>query len=187
MCESIPDYFISILYCCMADICSTEINWDTHGLKLLAYFPACSRTSPIFISKNQPGLQHSDPLKSSSGSNSLLVNSNSVGITSSCSVLASPLSRSTLSHCVYVSSASQYPSRTRNCARLLTVATQSSCLNCRTRSTQVRSHGNNVRDVIILGPAGCVLRVRRAGKIWNYFKFTCCVVFCVQGSSVSVL
>ena len=44
-----------------------------------------------FISKNQPGLQSSDPLKSSPGSHSLLV-SDSVGIMSSCSLLAFPLS-----------------------------------------------------------------------------------------------
>ena len=42
-------------------------------------------------------------------------------------------SRSASHRHVYVGSASQYPSRTRNCATLLTVATQSSCLNCRSR------------------------------------------------------
>jgi len=41
--------------------------------------------------KTQPGLQRSDPLKSSPGSHSLLV-SDSVGIMSSCSLLAFPLS-----------------------------------------------------------------------------------------------
>jgi len=44
-----------------------------------------------FISKVQRGLRRSDPFKSSSGSHSLLV-SDSVGTTSSCSVLAFPLS-----------------------------------------------------------------------------------------------
>jgi len=44
------------------------------------------------MSKNQPGVQRSNPLKSSPGSRSLLVNSNSVGITSSCLLLTSPLS-----------------------------------------------------------------------------------------------
>jgi len=55
--------------------------------------------SLIFISKNQPGIRHSDPLKSSPGSHSRLVNSDSVGITSSCSLLVSLLSAS-----VYVAS-----------------------------------------------------------------------------------
>ena len=48
------------------------------------------------ICENQPGLQCSDPLKSSPGSHSLLV-SDSVGITSSCSLLAFPLSVSVVS------------------------------------------------------------------------------------------
>ena len=64
-----------------------------------------------FISKNQPGLRCYDPLKSSPGSHSLLV-SDSVGITSRCSLLAILLS---------VSLTSQYPPRTCNCARLLIV------------------------------------------------------------------
>jgi len=70
-------------------------------------------------------------------------------------------------------------SRSRNCGRLLIAATQSS----RLLPTKVRSHGNNVRDVIIahvisadaqiyrrgnskviLGPAGRALRARPAGK-----------------------
>ena len=96
-----------------------------------------------FISKNQPGFRHSDPLKSSPGGPSLLV-SDSVGITSSCSLLVFPLSVSLTSSCL----CSQYPSRTRNCARLLIVATQSSRLW--TKLSKVRSHGNNVRDVIIV-------------------------------------
>jgi len=49
-----------------------------------------------FISKNQPALRCSNPLKSSPGSHSLLV-SNSVGITSSCSLLVFPLSVSLMS------------------------------------------------------------------------------------------
>jgi len=59
---------------------------------------ACMRVSAkkyltrIFISKNQPGVRHSDPLKSSPGSHSPLFNSDSLGITSSCSLLVSPLS-----------------------------------------------------------------------------------------------
>ena len=54
-----------------------------------------------FISKNQPGLQHSDSLKSSPGSHSLL-ECDSVGITSSCLLLAFPLSISpALSHLHY--------------------------------------------------------------------------------------
>ena len=39
-------------------------------------------------------------------------------------------SRSALRRHVYIASASQCPSQTRNCARLLIVATQSSGLNC---------------------------------------------------------
>ena len=49
-------------------------------------------TSLILISKNQPGVQRSHPLKSSPGSHSPLVNSDSVGIMSSCSLLVSLLS-----------------------------------------------------------------------------------------------
>ena len=49
---------------------------------------------------------------------------------------------------VYIASASRYPSQSRNWGRLLIAATQSSRLNCRSR-LKVRSHGNNVRDVII--------------------------------------
>jgi len=58
-----------------------------------------------FMSKNQPGLQCSDPLKNSPGSHSLLV-SDSVGITSSCLLLAFPLSISLASshlHCLCLS------------------------------------------------------------------------------------
>jgi len=50
---------------------------------------------------------------------------------------------------VYVASASRYPSRIRICGRLLIAAMQSSHLNQLPKSTKVRSHGNNVRDVII--------------------------------------
>ena len=96
-----------------------------------------------FISKIQPGLRRSDPLKSSPGSHSLLV-SDSVGTTSSCSLLAFH-SQSASHHLVYVASASQYLSRSRNCGRLLPVATQSSLAE-----VDKRSHGNNVRDVIIV-------------------------------------
>ena len=81
-----------------------------------------------FRFKSQEGLQHSDPLKSSPGSHSLVVN-DFVGIMSSCLLLAFPLSVS-LAFRIYIASASQYPSWTRNCATLLIVATQSSCLNC---------------------------------------------------------
>ena len=48
------------------------------------------------MSKNQPSLRHSNPLKSSPGSHSLLVR-DSVGIVSSCSLLAFPLSVSLVS------------------------------------------------------------------------------------------
>jgi len=58
-------------------------------------------------------------------------------------------SRSASRRRVYVASVSQYPSRSRNCGRLLIAATQSSCLNQLPKSTIVRSHGNYVCDVII--------------------------------------
>ena len=58
------------------------------------------QTSLMFISKNQPGVQRSDSLKSSPGSHSPLVNSDSVGITSSCSLLVSALSVSLASSCL---------------------------------------------------------------------------------------
>ena len=76
-----------------------------------------------FISKNQPGLWCSDPLKSSPGSHSLLV-SDSVGTTVAARFWRF-CSRSALRRLIYIA-ASQYPSRTRNYGRLLTVATQSS-------------------------------------------------------------
>ena len=57
------------------------------------------------MSKNQLGFRHSDPFKSSPGSHSLLVR-DSVCITSSCSLLAFPLSVSLAlshQHCHYFS------------------------------------------------------------------------------------
>ena len=88
--------------------------------------------SDVFISNNQPGLQRSDPIKSSHGSHSLLV-SNSIDITVySCFFLTFLLSVSLTLLCL-IASASQYPSQTHNCARLLKVATQSSRLNCQSR------------------------------------------------------
>jgi len=88
-------------------------------------------------------------------------------------------SRSVSRRRVYVASASWYLSPSRNCGRLLIAATQSSHLLL----TKVRSHGNNVRDVIIahvisadaqiyrrgnskviLGPAGRARSARPAGK-----------------------
>ena len=119
-----------------------------------------------FIAKNQLGLRRCDPLKSSPGSHSLLV-SDSIGTMSSCSLLRFH-SRSASHRLVYAASASQYPSLTRNCGRLLTVATQSSlaevdsskvtwqqctwrnycaCDKCRCTKTDTYRHKN------ILGPA----------------------------------
>ena len=98
---------------------------------------------PYFISNSQR--EHSNPFPCSPGSHSQLV-SLSVGITNSCSLLHFH-SRSALRRHVYAVSASRYPSRTRNCGRLLMAATQSSRLNC--QSQLVRSHGNNVCDIII--------------------------------------
>jgi len=63
----------------------------------------------IFLSKNQPGLQRSDPLKSSLSSHSLLV-SDSVCTTSSCCLLAFSF-WSTSRRRVYVASVSRYPFR----------------------------------------------------------------------------
>jgi len=84
-----------------------------------------------FISKNQPGLRHSDQFWRSR-------------------------SQSALHYRVYVASASWYPSWTHNCARLLIVATlllvatkASVDASKLPKSTRARSHGNNVRDVII--------------------------------------
>jgi len=60
-------------------------------------------TSLIYISKNQLSIRHSNPLKSSPGSYSPLVNSDSVGITSSCLLLVSPHSvslKSSRLHCL---------------------------------------------------------------------------------------
>ena len=94
-----------------------------------------------FISKNQPGLRRSYPLRQA-----ILY-----WLATHHEYLAACFwrfrSRSALRRRVYVASASQYPSRSRNCGRLLIAATQSSRLNCRSRL--VRSHGNNVRNVII--------------------------------------
>ena len=68
-------------------------------ISLLSDLCACVHVKKqvwYFISKNQPGLGCTYPLKSSPGSHSLLL-SDSVGITSSCSLLASPLSVSLVS------------------------------------------------------------------------------------------
>ena len=88
--------------------------------------------------------------------------SDSVGITSSCSLLAFPLSVS-----LYVASTSQYPSLTHNCR----YTKKPSKLP---KSFKVRSHGNNVRDVIIVHvisaeaqiidsifPSSCNIRLQR--------------------------
>ena len=107
-----------------------------------------SNKSWYFISKNQPGLRCSDPLKSSPSSRCLLV-SDSVGTTSSCSLLAFPLSVSLVPSRL-VASAFRYPSRTCNCARLLIVATQSSHLNCLSRLSKVAWQQCRLHDVIIV-------------------------------------
>ena len=92
-----------------------------------------------FISKNQPGLRHSHPLKSSPSSHFLLV-SDSVGTTSS-SLFWHFRSWSASRPHIYITSASWYPSETCNCARLLIVVTQA--------AVYWRSHDNNVRHIII--------------------------------------
>jgi len=65
--------------------------------------------------RNSCAFEHSNPLKSSSSCHSQSV-SGSVGITSSCSLLAFPLSVSLVSLCLYVVPASWYLPQTRNCA-----------------------------------------------------------------------
>ena len=147
-----------------------------------------------FIVKNQPGLRRSDPLRQAKLCWIATLQAPRVY---SCSLLAFPL-QSASRRRVYVASASRYPSRSRNCGRLLIAGMQSSRLNSKLlKPTKVRSHGNNVRDVIIvhvisadaqiyrrrngkviLGPAGCALRVWLAGKnhitqleIWRGIKF----------------
>ena len=67
-------------------------NWRTNMSRLSEKVYRKKETSLILISKNQPGVQRSHPLKSSPGSHSPLVNSDSVGIMSSCSLLVSLLS-----------------------------------------------------------------------------------------------
>jgi len=98
------------------------------------------------MSKKQPGLRRSDPLKSSPSNRCLLV-SDSVGTTNSCSLLTFPLSVSFVPlrlRCLCFSVC-----RTHNCARLLTVATQSSRLNCRSRLSKVAWQQCRLHDIII--------------------------------------
>jgi len=88
-----------------------EVEYDPVSLSekiftflLVVFFLMCSsewlcNKSDNFISKVQPSLWHSDPLKSSPGSRSLLVNS--VGTTSSCSLLAFLPSVSLASSCLH--------------------------------------------------------------------------------------
>ena len=106
-----------------------------------------SMAVPLFkVSKNQLGLRRSDPLRSSPSSRCLLV-SDSVGTTSSCSLLTFPLSVSLALprlRCLCLS-----VSRTHNCARLPVVATQSSRLNCRSRLSKVAWQQCRLRDIII--------------------------------------
>ena len=102
------------------------------------------QSKQVFISKNQPGLRRSNPLKSSPGSHSLLV-SDSVSITSGCLFLAFPLSVSLVSMLPLL----LYPSRTCNCARLL------------------RSHDNNACDVII---AHAIHRYKQTRKTQSDFR-----------------
>jgi len=106
-------------------------------MKALLY-PYCTSvhgvTSLIFhIYKTSWAFEHSDSFSGSSGSHSQLV-SCSVGITSSCSLLAFPLTVSlTSSRLRYLCSP---VSQTCNCARLLTVATP--VLKAAVKSTKVK-------------------------------------------------
>jgi len=58
-------------------------------------------------------------------------------------------SRSASRRHVYIASGSQYPSQSHNCGRLLIAALYAKQPSKLPKSTQVRSHGNNVHDVII--------------------------------------
>jgi len=79
-----------------------------------------------FISKNQSGLGRSG---STQASQTLLVSNLAAQWVFSCSLLAFH-SWSASRRRIYIASASRYPSRTRNCGRLLITATQSSRRNC---------------------------------------------------------
>jgi len=73
-----------------------------HGMVYIIhimYSQSKSQQVWYFTSKNQPGLRHSDPLKSSPSSRCLLV-SDSVGTTSSCSLLVFPISVSLAPSCL---------------------------------------------------------------------------------------
>jgi len=65
-------------------------------------------------------------------------------ITSSSSLVAFPLSVSLSCRHVYIASASQYPSRTCSCARLLIVPTKAAV-----QIAEVRLHNNNACDIIV--------------------------------------
>ena len=117
-----------------AKICDVHGTWNTNLLyKFRGRAIMLNKQGQVwyFISKKHLDLRRSNPLKRSPGSHSLLV-SNSVA-----SQVAACFWRfhswPALRHHVYVSSASQYPPRTHNCAGLLIVAAQSSRLNCRSR------------------------------------------------------
>ena len=91
-------------------------------------------------SKKSQAFEHSDPLKFSPGSHSLSA-SCSVGIwVTACfwHFCSHPLCL----HCLCSS-----VSRSRNCARLLTVATP--VLKAAVKSTKVKLHGNSVRNIYV--------------------------------------
>ena len=95
--------------------------------------------------KNGWAFEHSNPFKGSPDSHSQLARC-SVGTTSSCSLLAFPLLVSIVLACLCCLCCSSV-SWTHICARLLLVATP--ILQADVKSTKVKSHSNNVRDVII--------------------------------------
>ena len=124
ICE-VPAQTGSIL--CVSELTTCELLW-TSVLSWTSLYSWASRYSNL--------------LKSSPGSYSQSV-SDSVGIVSSCLFLVFPLSVSLASlrpHCLCF----RYLSQTRNCARLLIVASSLILL----KSTKVNSYDNNVCDVI---------------------------------------
>ena len=105
-----------------------------------AELPLKKKKQAISYLKTSRAFKQSNPLMSSPGSPSQLV-SDSVGITSSCWLLAFPISVSlTLLclHCLCFSAS--------HCARLLIVATP---VLKAAKTDEIKSHGNNLRDVNI--------------------------------------
>jgi len=123
-------------------------------------------TSLIFI---QPGLRHSDPLKSSPGSHSLLVN-DPVCTTSSCSLLVFPLSVNLESSSLHCKVAWQQCTWCSCCAR-------DKCGHTKKKYIYTNRRG---KRRVILGPAGHVLCTRPAGKNWCFNGFNQEAIQCMR-------